>query len=249
MQRAGRLHRTLPASLHQDLQGISLWKLLERSARPLGRIAGCWPIEIHYGEAAAVNFGIADEIVERILFNLVRDAVAALDSFQAVMASGGRYTVQPAQLRPLRRDCDFAQGDHANDQLDLAGTIRINAGMLTSRIGSARPWPFRRIQLSVEDTGCGIDPELLQRVVQGAATQSQCAQRLGLCGAQPLVLASGGELLAESSPGHGTCVQISWPVAPLVREVTSCGSPAPMEIAGHRFFDAEQTRVTSMGGK
>ena len=220
MQRSVLLRRTVSPSQGDDSQGISLWKLLERSARPLSRIAGCWPVEINYGEAAAVNLGIPDEVIERILFNLVRDAAAALDSFQAVVASGG-YTARLAQPGPLRRSCDWAGASHTQPQPDRAGVIRIGAGLLDNRIGSARPWPFRRTQLTVEDTGCGIEPGLLQQLLSGSASSQQSAQRLGLCGAQRLVVASGGELLAESDPGYGTCVQIAWPVVPVMREAAN----------------------------
>lgn len=133
---------------------------------------------------------IAEEAVERILVNLVSNAANALCD---------------------RRASAESAGDAACRIVD-AGPIHINVGMLANRIGDPKPWPFRRVRLTVEDIGRGMTQQQLERLVSATQPPSRGAHGIGFRVVQQLVAASGGDIHVRSAPGLGTCVQIEWPV-------------------------------------
>jgi two-component system sensor histidine kinase BaeS len=82
------------------------------------------------------------------------------------------------------------------------GAVRINA----SKAGE-------RIAVAVADDGPGIPPELLatvfERFTKGAESRGS---GLGLAIARAIVVAHGGEIVAESGPGNGTTIRFVLPI-------------------------------------
>ena len=71
----------------------------------------------------------------------------------------------------------------------------------------------RWVRLEVRDTGAGIDPALLPRIFDRFVTGDDSrGTGLGLAIARQLVLAHGGEIDAESSPGGGTTIRVRLPL-------------------------------------
>ena len=85
------------------------------------------------------------------------------------------------------------------------GTIRVRAAAIED--GAA-------LEIAVEDTGSGIEPELLAQVfdrfAKGATSRGS---GLGLAIAKDLVQAHGGTISAASTPGAGTTIRFELPVA------------------------------------
>ena len=96
---------------------------------------------------------------------------------------------------------------------ETPGAIRIGVGLLVNRVGDASPWPFRRVRFAVEDSGCGMTPERLGRLLCAGRTPSRGGHGIGFRVVQELVAATDGDLRVMSTPGIGTRVQIEWPVA------------------------------------
>jgi signal transduction histidine kinase len=70
-----------------------------------------------------------------------------------------------------------------------------------------------RIDVSIQDTGCGIEPGELERVFEPFYTTGGAQSAgLGLTLARQAVLRLGGELRLHSTPGEGTRVELSVPV-------------------------------------
>ena len=71
------------------------------------------------------------------------------------------------------------------------------------------------VQIAVADTGCGIPPELLDRVCEPFFTTKPLGKGsgLGLSMVYGFVQQSGGELRIDSEPGQGTRVRLTLPVA------------------------------------
>ena len=167
---------------------VSLRRIVEHCSSLLSRVAGGREIEVHFGEAATVPVAVAEEAVERILVNLVRNAAAAVTARFPTAGPGA-----------------------------LPATIRVGVGMLANRIGDPKPWPFRRVRLTVEDSGCGMMREQLEHLLSPGRAPARGGHGIGFRVVQELVAASDGDLRVMSEPGSGTCVQIEWPMdaAPL----------------------------------
>lgn len=187
-----------------ETQPVSLRMIAERCSGLLRRVSCGRPIEIHYGAAASVPVRVPEEAVERILVNLVRNAAAALgrrdlDPDTGRSASEGEVGVRIAAVDPT---ADVAPG-----------TIRIGVGLLVNRVGDPKPWPFRRVRLTIEDSGCGMSPEQLERLLCSGRAPSRGSHGIGFQVVRELVEASDGDLRVMSVPGAGTRVQIEWPIA------------------------------------
>lgn len=70
------------------------------------------------------------------------------------------------------------------------------------------------VSISIQDTGTGIDEELLPRVFLPFQTGKASGTGLGLALARKIVLLHGGSISISSSPGEGTEVQIELPRHP-----------------------------------
>jgi len=212
-------------------QPMSLGSIVKRCSGLLSRVAGGRVVEIGYGQAAAIPIPVAAESIERILVNLVRNAARALDrgpnhspgrgledaercdgSPPLAIRLVARAAAPPARSRgrgaassePMR---ETLRGSHA--------AIRIGVGVLANRAGELRPWPFRRVRLVVEDSGCGMGPGELDRLLAASrAPAVRTKHGIGFRVVQHLVDVSGGELSVTSAPGLGTTVQIEWPLVP-----------------------------------
>ena len=180
---------------------VSLRSVVERCSGLLSRVANGRTIEIEYGPAAAVAVRVRDEVVERILVNLVRNAAAAMG----------------AQTSPSDQS---ALGILENSP----AAIRILVGPLVSSVGEHKPWPFQRVRLVVEDTGRGMDTQQLQRLLAGTGARSRRGHGIGFGVVLDLVAASGGEIRVMSEPQIGTRVQIEWPIVAMAEAGNGTGN-------------------------
>jgi signal transduction histidine kinase len=224
----GRMPPIRPHGLEPP-RPVSLRAIVERCSGLLSRVAGGRPIEVSYGAAAAMPVLVAEESVERILANLVRNSAAALDVSQQsecenyvgnshALGGSGRTAEAPhrragdALAGPVRERPDGRSSRTADE---TPGAIRIGVGLLVNRVGESRPWPFQRVRLAVEDSGCGMTAERLEQVLTAAGAPTRNRRGIGLRVVQELVAASHGELRLMSAPGVGPRVQIEWPIAAL----------------------------------
>lgn len=69
------------------------------------------------------------------------------------------------------------------------------------------------VAVTVADTGCGITPELLPRVMErGVCKDAKKSSGLGLFLCKELVTAHGGTITIDSQRGQGTAVTFTIPV-------------------------------------
>jgi signal transduction histidine kinase len=95
--------------------------------------------------------------------------------------------------------------DNAIKNTPRGGTIR-----LSTRSNSSHA------QLSVSDTGTGLDPEVLphifKRFYRQDPSRSKAGSGLGLCLCQAIVHAHGGTITVQSAPRQGSTFTVSLPV-------------------------------------
>lgn len=196
--------RWLAGDAADAVKPVSLRSILERCSGLLSRVAGGRPIEVTYGVAAEVPVRVDEEAVERILVNLVRNSSAALGT---CCESGGADSA-PGCACGSERDGFSEETDEK-----APGAIRIRVGSLVNRVGDPKPWPFRRVRLTVEDSGSGMAAEQVERLLCGGRAPSRGSHGIGFRVVRQLVAESDGDLRVMSQPGIGTRVQIEWPVA------------------------------------
>lgn len=71
-----------------------------------------------------------------------------------------------------------------------------------------------RMRFCVRDTGAGIPPEVLPRIFDPFYTTRADGSGLGLAVVKKIALQHGADIQVESKPGHGTCFELIWPIAP-----------------------------------
>ena len=95
------------------------------------------------------------------------------------------------------------------------GCIRITTGHVGVDKTSAKRHPGlepgRYVSLSVEDTGCGMDPETKSKVFEPFFTTKFLGRGLGLAAAYGIVGNHGGSIFVESEEGHGSTFTVLLP--------------------------------------
>ena len=102
---------------------------------------------------------------------------------------------------------------NAKESLDGGGTITLQARPAphaTAEHLNATP-ASRFVEIAVTDTGCGIPPELLQRVFEPRMTTKRSGTGLGLAIVHRIVSDHGGHVYATSEQGEGTTVHVLLP--------------------------------------
>jgi two-component system, NtrC family, sensor histidine kinase PilS len=69
----------------------------------------------------------------------------------------------------------------------------------------------RSCELTVSDSGPGIDPDIREHLFSPFKTTKEGGTGLGLSVVARIASAHGGQILAEDSPGGGACFRLKWP--------------------------------------
>jgi signal transduction histidine kinase len=93
---------------------------------------------------------------------------------------------------------------NAREAMPQGGVVRIAAHVGRDQDG---------VELSVRDTGVGMDAEQKERIFDLFYTTKQRGSGLGLPLTQQIVVAHGGHIRCESSPGQGTEFKLFLPAA------------------------------------
>jgi len=102
---------------------------------------------------------------------------------------------------------------------DGGGVLSVELGAMdvgTEAVGlSAEVEPGRYLRLSVTDMGCGMSPEIRERLFEPFfTTKGQAGTGLGLSVVHGIVRDHGGTIAVTSEPGEGTRFDIHLPAAP-----------------------------------
>ena len=103
---------------------------------------------------------------------------------------------------------------NARDAMDGAGRLTIavdNVTLIDGEIGQAKAG--NHVRVAVTDSGCGMTPEVLERVFEPFFTTKEVGKGTGLGMSQifGFVRQSGGDIAIRSAPGQGTTVSLYLP--------------------------------------
>jgi signal transduction histidine kinase/CheY-like chemotaxis protein len=166
-----------------------------------------------------------------------RDASRVIASFEAVLrrASGSATTIDvdlAGDLPPVKIDvAQFETGllnlvVNARDATQDRGRIVVSTGVRELKAGEVGSLgEGRYVTVSVQDTGVGIAPEILPRVIEPFFTTKEIGKGtgLGLSQVYGMVQQCGGDLQITSRPGEGTTVAMYFPA--LADDVKVEGGP------------------------
>ncbi|GIZ51776.1 histidine kinase [Noviherbaspirillum aridicola] len=121
--------------------------------------------------------------------------------------------VDPSQLENVILNIALNSRDAMGGDGQL--TIELGNAMLAGEplVGASDVVPGDYVMLAITDTGCGMSPEVLDRVFEPFYTTKAEGEGtgLGLSMAYGFVQQSGGQIKIYSEPGHGTTVRIYLP--------------------------------------
>jgi CheY-like chemotaxis protein len=120
------------------------------------------------------------------------------------------FPSDPSELREALTNLVF----NAVDALPRGGVITLVTR--STKVASAEPdgTSERRIQVAVRDNGTGMDEKTRQRCLEPFFTTKTLrgGTGLGLAMVYGMVQRHDGGIEIESSPGHGTCVRLTFPI-------------------------------------
>jgi len=197
--RSELLGARLPASLeeaHRDLEGLqdaaARAESLTADLMAFGRDAEDAPIPVDL----ALRVRLLHPLLRATLPTSI-DLVVDLPETPAAIFS------QPGRLDQLVVNLVL----NARDAMPAGGTLRL---------GVARRHRESLVELTVEDTGVGISPDLQSRIFEPFFTTKAPGRGtgLGLASVQQTVRQLGGTLFLASAPGQGTTFTLRFPPAP-----------------------------------
>ena len=102
---------------------------------------------------------------------------------------------------------------NARDAMPSGGRFTVRANNVAFRHDDGFPLTGDFVQISLEDTGVGMPPEVLQRATEPFFTTKGPGTGLGLAMVHGFVQQSHGRLEIDSRQGEGTTVRMIFPVA------------------------------------
>jgi PAS domain S-box-containing protein len=106
---------------------------------------------------------------------------------------------------------------NARDAMPRGGRLTLSTGTVTRCVALDvdGPPPGEYVELTVADTGTGMDPDVVAHAFEPFFTTKQRGKGtgLGLATVHGIVKQSGGHIQIESVPGEGTSVTVQFPVA------------------------------------
>jgi two-component system cell cycle sensor histidine kinase/response regulator CckA len=147
-----------------------------------------------------------DDLLERLRHLIARSLGEAIRLELRLGAGLGLVMVDPGQLEQAVLNLIL----NARDAMPDGGALTIE----TARVRADADAP-ERLQLSVSDTGLGMDRETRSRIFEPFFTTKPVGKGtgLGLATVFAVVAQSGGTIEVKSAPGQGSRFEISLPIA------------------------------------
>ncbi len=163
--------------------------------------------------------------LRQVLLNL---ALNARDAVAQGQSGGGRIRISTWRAeRPKSAAAgDAAEAGKLHEELETAP-----APIALERAAEAMSRSQRAVVLSVEDNGCGMDPETRSHVFELFFTTKQAGEGtgFGLATVQRIVGELDGVVAVESAPGSGTRIEVFLPAAERGGEVMDIRTSANRE--------------------
>ncbi|HJV47792.1 MAG TPA: ATP-binding protein [Geothrix sp.] len=151
--------------------------------------------------------GLAEEVS-----HLLRSALPANVHMRSDIAKGLEVPGDASQLHQVIMNLGFNASQAMQPE---GGYLYIQIQKVASAEGLVDPsYSGPCIQLTVEDTGCGMSVHTMERIFEPFFTTKEAGQGtgLGLSVVHDIIQRHGGNLRVSSRPGHGSSFQVFLPV-------------------------------------
>jgi signal transduction histidine kinase/ActR/RegA family two-component response regulator len=154
----------------------------------------------------------------------------------------GLVKADPGQIQQVVTDL----ATNARDAMPAGGTLTLEVGNSEINAFQAIDYPGLKpgsyVLLTVTDTGCGMDKEILAHIFEPFFTTKEMGKGtgLGLATVYGIVKQSGGDIEVDSSPGIGTVFRIYLPRIPDTEEGSEgLNSASEMDVARRTILVVE----------
>lgn len=147
---------------------------------------------------------------------MLRRLISASVSFKLKASQAVWVMVDPALLEQMLVTLIITASEAVKGQTHGEITVNCEAVEVGQTVVQARPWVKQRafVQLTVHDTGAGIDPRVRERLADPAFSGDEAGP--GLSTVYAIVKEHDGFVEAHTEPGRGSRIEVYWPrVSPL----------------------------------
>ncbi len=171
-------------------------------------------------------------IVEEVLKLLGPAFPSTIEIVSKTSGDDYRILADPVQMQQVLMNL-CTNGGHA--MWEKGGMLEISILRASVAEGSSSPVPEmvpgEYVVLEVSDTGCGMEPETLERIFDPFFTTKKEGTGLGLSVSYGIVKSHGGYFAVESNPGKGSTFQV---YLPRIKQAASTGDrEAPFPAGGN----------------
>ncbi len=162
--------------------------------------------------------------MDRMLRRVIGEDIQLLASLEPELKT---VRADPGQLEQVVLNLAV----NARDAMPNGGQLTLETANLQVTDDFARshvaPKPGFYAMLSMQDTGCGMDAEVLARLFEPFFTTKDNGTGLGLSTSYGIIKQSGGDIWVDSKPGRGTTFRIYLPAAEEPAEPAVATGEAP----------------------
>jgi two-component system sensor kinase FixL len=224
--RASELGQTVSTLAHELGQPLTAANNYVNAARRLIETPSPAPIEraVAALKKAAEQIERASAIIRGLrLFLQRREPECALRDLNAVVSEATEVMLSSAVEAGVEVNRQFAP-DLPPVAIDIIQIQQVIVNLINNALEAVKGSPRRllhiaterregSVQVSVADTGIGLDPEIAQRMFQPFVTDKPGGIGMGLAIARTIIETHGGRLWAEPNPGGGSIFRFTLPVS------------------------------------
>ncbi|MBN2333313.1 MAG: PAS domain S-box protein, partial [Deltaproteobacteria bacterium] len=190
------------------------------------------------------------KMLQRLISEDISLTLQMADNVGFIYADPGQVEQLLVNLVINARDAVKAHG--AREKVIIIGTSQIflDSTFVASHHGSSNGW---HVQIKVSDKGCGMSREVQEHIFEPFYTTKEQGQGtgLGLATVYGIVKQNKGSVHIVSEPGHGTVVEIYWPVMSDIMDDEERETPAELPSGGSETIllvedDEEIRKVISL---
>ncbi len=192
------------------------------------------------------------ELVEEALHLIRAFSPASIVIHQRLAEDCGAVLADPTQFHQVVVNL-FTNAAHAIGGASGFVTVSLDEVEVDQALAAraAAPTVGRYACLAISDTGCGMEPALLERIFEPFFTTKPTGEEtgLGLSVVHGIVKGHGGGMAVESEVGRGTTFRVYWPLAVLDDSTRAIEAGPPTSASGRVLLVDDEAPVVSVASE